>query len=205
MRPSKRLALLLTVFLANLPCAQAESKPENIQLPPGRIFQKGFSFMPLNEKGWQITERGPYQMMLDKPGSNPDEAVIIQALIVKLPPFKSSQELLQQVREVQINDIDLTRVDLLQYDLSPYVKKGRNCVRSHIAAEDHAQFERSDKSDKKMIAEVVSLTCAHPKNKHFGINLSYAQRYYRGKKDPVFMEKATKIIDSIKFTGISGI
>lgn len=205
MKFPKRLAMLLLLPLVNSSYAQIGPRPEDIPVPPGRIFQKGFSFMPLNEKGWQITERGPYQLMLDKAGSKPDEAFVIQALVVKLPPFKSSEEFVQQVKEVQVNDIDLTRVALLKYDLGPYMKKGKNCVRSHIAAEDHGGFERSDKSGRKMIAEVVSLTCVHPRNKHFGINVTYAHRYYMGQKDPVFLEKAMKVIDSVKFTGVSGI
>lgn len=208
MKSSKRLAMLTLLALVSPAYAQMAPGPQDmqdIQVPPGRLFQKGFSLMPLNEKGWQINQRNPYQLMLDKPGGNPDEALMIQALVIKLPPFKSNEELVQQVKEVQVNDINLTRVSLLKYDLRPYVKKGRNCVRSHIAAEDRGAFEKSDKSGKKVMAEVVSLICAHPKNKQIGINVTYAQRYYMGQKDPVFLEKAEKLIDSIKFTGISGI
>lgn len=202
----KRLALPLLLILANPAHAQLAPEPQDIQVPPGRLFQKGFSLMPPNEKGWQINQRSPYQLMLDKPGSGPDETLMIQALVVRLPPFKSSEEFVQQVKEVQVNDINLTRVSLMKYDLRPYVKKGRNCVRSHIAAEDRGAFERPDNHGKKLMAEVVSLICAHPGNRQIGINVTYAHRYYAGgKDDPVFLEKADKLIDSVKFTGISGI
>jgi hypothetical protein len=36
--------------------------------------------------------------------------------------------------------------------------------------------------------------------------VTYAHRYYMGQKeDPAFLEKADKLIDSVKFTGASGI
>lgn len=206
MQSFKRLALPLLLALANPAHAQPAPEPQDIQVPPGRLFQKGFSLMPPNEKGWQINQRSPYQLMLDKPGGGPDETLMIQALVIRLPPFKSNEEFVQQVKEVQVNDINLTRVSLMKYDLRPYAKKGRNCVRSHIAAEDRGAFERSDNSGKKLMAEVVSLICAHPRNSQIGINVTYAHRYYAGRKeDPVFLEKADRLIDSVKFTGISGI
>lgn len=206
MKSFKHLAMLPLLALVNPLYAQITPESQDIQVPPGRLFQKGFSLMPLNEKGWQINQRSPYQLMLDKPGSGPDETLMIQALIVRLQPFKSNEEFVQQVKEVQVSDINLTRVSLTKYDLRPYVKKGRNCVRSHIAAEDRGAFEKIDNSGRKVMAEVVSLICAHPKNKQIGINVTYAHRYYMGQKeDPAFLEKADKLIDSVKFTGASGI
>lgn len=199
-------SLLLLTFTSSA-YAQMEQESQDVQVPPGRLFQKGFSLTPLNEKGWKITQRNPYQLMLNKPGKNPDEEFVIQALIMKLPPFKSSEALVQQVKHVQVNGINLTRVALLEYGLNRYMKTGKNCVRSHISAEEPAATRISLSSGKaeKIIAEAVSLTCAHPKNKQVGINVTYAYRHYPGKKDPAFQEKAAKLIDSLKFTGVSGI
>ena len=66
------LAPLLLLALMN-PALRANGcrNSQDIQVPPGRLFQKGFSLTPLNEKGWKITERNPYQLTLDKPGGNP--------------------------------------------------------------------------------------------------------------------------------------
>ena len=134
MNAFKHLAVLLA--LVNPAYAQMATKLQDIQVPPGRLFQKGYSLTPLNEKGWKIAERNPYQLTLDKPGGNPAEALMIQALIIRLPPFKSNEEFIQQVKDVQVNNISLMRVSLLKYDLRPYAKKGRHCVRSHVAAEE---------------------------------------------------------------------
>ena len=207
MNAFKHLAVLLT--LVNPAYAQMATELQDIQVPPGRLFQKGYSLTPLNEKGWKIAERNPYQLTLDKPGGNPAEALMIQALIIRLPPFKSNEEFIQQVKDVQVNNISLMRVSLLKYDLRPYAKKGRHCVRSHVAAEERGAFEKSGNSGtpgKRVMTELVSLICAHPKNKQIGVNVTYAHRYYAGQKeDPVFLEKAEKLIDSVKFTGASGI
>lgn len=197
-------SLLLLTFISSA-YAQMEPESQDVQVPPGRLFQKGFSLTPLNEKGWKITQRNPYQLMLDKPGKNSDEEFVIQALVMKLPPFKSSEDFVQQVKEFQVNGINLTRVALLGYGLNRYVKTGKNCVRSHISAEQPTASGRLSGKSEKMITEAISLTCAHPKNKQVGINVTYAYRYYPGKKDPVFLDKAEKLIASLKFTGVSGI
>lgn len=205
MKSTLPLASLLLLTFASSVYAKMEPESQDVQVPPGRLFQKGFSLTPLNEKGWKISQRNPYQLILDKPGQNPDEEFVIQALIMKLPPFKSSEDFVQRVKEVQVNNINLTRVALLKYGLNRYMKTGKNCVRSHISAEESAASGKSSGKTEKMIAEAVSLTCAHPKNKQVGINVTYAYRHYPGKKDPVFLEKAEKLIDSLKFTGVSGI
>jgi hypothetical protein len=199
------LASLLLLTFASSAYAQMEPESQDLQIPPGRLFQKGFSLTPLDEKGWKITQRNPYQLILSKPGKNPDEEFVIQALVMKLPLFKSSEAFVQQVKEVQVNGINLTRVALLEYGLNRHIKTGKNCVRSHISAEAPAASGRSSGKTEKMISEAVSLTCAHPKKKQVGINVTYAYRYYPGKKDPAFLEKAEKLIASLKFTGVSGI
>lgn len=207
MNAFKQLAILLV--LVNPAYAQMATELQDIQVPPGRLFQKGYSLTPLNEKGWKIAQRNPYQLTLDKSGSDRVEALMIQALIIRLPPFRSNEEFIQQVKEVQVNNINLMRVSLLKYDLRPHLKKGRNCVRSHVAAEERGAFEKSGnsvRSGKRVMTELVSLICAHPKNQQIGVNVTYAHRYYAGQKaDPVFLEKAEKLIDSVKFTGASGI
>lgn len=101
MKLTMPLASLLLLTFTSSAYAQMEPESQDVQVPPGRLFQKGFSLTPLDEKGWKITQRNPYQLMLNKPGKNPDEEFVIQALIMKLPPFKSSKAFVQQVKHVK--------------------------------------------------------------------------------------------------------
>lgn len=199
------LALLLLLTIASSAYAEVELDSQVVQVPPGRLFQKGFSLTPPNEKGWKITQRTPYQMMLDKSGKNPDEGFVIQAQIMKLPPFKSDEDFVQQVNEVQVNSINFSRLELLKYGLNRHKKTGKNCVRTRISAERPVASGKSSGKMEKIITEAVSLTCAHPKNKQVGINVTYTYRHYAGKNDPAFLENAGKLIDSLKFTGVSSI
>jgi hypothetical protein len=56
---------------------------QEVQVPPERISQKSYSLMPLNEKGWLIAGRNPYQLALVKRGESTDETLAIQATLIK--------------------------------------------------------------------------------------------------------------------------
>ena len=197
MRLSRQLGILWSVLLLTS-CASLQE----IQVPPERFVQKGFSFMPLNEKGWLIGGRNPHRAVLGKQGDNPDETLAIEADVLGgFPVLKSNEELLHLVKETEAKNTDPSRFKVLKYEVSPYMDKGRNCARSHMAAEDHAAVKRSGKSG-RMILEALALICIHPKDKNVGISVKYSQRYYPDQRDPKFLEKATSVLNSIEFTDL---
>src|SRR2546429_466489 len=77
---------------------------QEVRVPPERIYQKGYSFVPLNEKGWLIAGRNPYQVAIGKSGGGPDETLAIQTALIKLPAFTTSEEFVHLVREGQEKD-----------------------------------------------------------------------------------------------------
>src|SRR2546426_12068034 len=74
---------------------------QEVRVPPERIYQKGYSFLPLNEKGWLIAGRNPYQVAIGKSGEGPDETLAIQTALIKLPAFTTNEEFVRLVREGQ--------------------------------------------------------------------------------------------------------
>jgi len=64
--------------------------------------------------------------------------------------------------------------------------------------EDNAAVKRTS-TPGIMILEVMSMTCAHPKNTSLGVAVVYSHRYYPGQADPSFGEKAAQILSSVEF------
>ena len=172
-----------------------------VPIPSERIFQKGYSLVPLNEKGWVITRRDPYGLILGKNPDNPDETFVILANHTKLPAFKSNEDLVGLVKQEYAKNIDPSRLKIVIHEVTAYIEKGPNCARTHVVAEDHAALKRSGKRG-LMILEELWLTCAHPKDNNIGVFVTYSHRYDRDQRDPKFLDKATMVLSSVEFTDL---
>lgn len=171
-------------------------------MPPERISQQGYSLMPLNEPGWFIGGRNSYQLALLKRGEEPDGTVVIQATLMPLPAFNTAEELAQLVREHQAHHTDLQyrqRFTIVTHEVTAYTHQGIGCVKSHLVTEDHAAVKRSA-TPGDMLLEALTLTCPHPSNRQAGVNVMYSQRSYPAQRDPAFLEKAARVLDSIELT-----
>ena len=174
---------------------------QEVQVPPERISQKGYSLVPLNEKGWLIAARNPYQLTIGKYGESRDETLAIQATLIKLQPFTTSEEFVRLVKEGQAKDATPGRFKMIKHEVIAYTAKGPNCVKTHMVTEDHAAVKRSEKIG-YMVLEGLILTCAHPKNQSIGVNVTYSQRYYPEQKDSGFLEKALSVLNSVEFSDL---
>jgi len=179
-------------------CAPTRAKYQEIQLPPERIIQNGYSLMPPNEKGWFVAGRDQYRLALVKGGDGPDETYAIQTTLVKLPIFTSTDDLTRFVKEGQTKDTDPQRFKVMLHDTALHQQKGVDCVKSHFMVEDVAAVKRTTRTG-GMILEALSLTCPHPINKTIGVHVTYSHRYYPEQKDAAFEQKAMDIFGSIEF------
>ncbi|ABQ25640.1 hypothetical protein [Geotalea uraniireducens] len=175
-------------------CASLQPHLPEVQIPPERISQKGYSLVPLNEKGWLIAGRNAYQLALVKRGENPDETFAIQAIPFRLPTFKTHEEFVRLIEEGQSKDTDPQRFNIVKQEVTGYLMKGTDCVKSHMITEDLAAVKISGKSG-NMLLEALTLTCAHPKDNSVGISVIYSQRYYPGQRDTAFVEKAMSVLN----------
>lgn len=189
-----QLAGVLSISLSVASCASFQS----ISIPPERIVQTGYSLVPLNEKGWRFGPRNPVHLVLGKVSDNPDESLVINSTIVKIRPYKTKDEFVQLVRESQADDTD-ERFENKQFEVTGYDEKGTDCAKSYAISEDKTASRRSGNTG-TMIIELLSLTCAHPKNKRYAVYVGYSHRYYPGHKDDAFAEKAWIVMNSLEFT-----
>lgn len=189
----------LCAALLGTSCASITPRFLEVHIPPERISQQGYSLVPLNETGWLIGARNSYQLALLKRGEDPEGTLAIQATLVELPAFKTDEELARLVKERQAQDTDPQRFTTMTHEVTAYSQKGTTCVKSHLVTEDHAAVKRSA-TPGDMVLEALTLTCPHPNDQHVGVNVTYSQRYYPEQRDPAFLEKATRVLESIEFT-----
>lgn len=190
---------LLLVVLLTAACAP---RFQEVRLPPERMNQTGYSFVPLNEKGWFIGGRNAYQLAMGKAGDATYETFAIQAVLVKMSPFTTSEDFLRLVHEGQIQDTDPRRFKMIKHDNVLYPEKGPYCVRSHALMEDSeaAPLKRTGNA-KYMVMEMLALTCAHPKDKRIAVSVNYShRRFYPEQSDPQFLEKGARLLSSVEFT-----
>jgi hypothetical protein len=200
MKLLQRFGMLCTALVITS-CASMRPQLPEVQIPPERILQKGYSLVPLNEKGWLIAGRNAYQLALVRRGENPDETFAIQAIPFRLSAFKTNEEFVRLIKEGQVKDTDSQRFKLVKHEVTSYPMNETNCVKSYMVTEDRAAVKRSGKSG-DMVLEALTLTCAHPKDKNVGVSIIYSQRYYPGQRDSAFFEKATSVLKSVEFTDL---
>ncbi len=197
MKLSRQFAMLASVLILSS-CASMQE----VQVPPERFVLKGFSFIPLNEKGWLIRGRNPHQVVLFKLGANPDESIgIVARKYVEESPLRSSEEIVRLLEKVEKQDSNLERFKALKQEIIPHREKGSNCARSHITSEDHAPVRRTTRTE-HMIIDTVSLACAHPKDNRTIVYVGFSQRAYPGQGDPHLLEKAQQIFGSLEFSDL---
>ena len=197
-----RSIAILTAVLMTVSCAATRPRGEEVQLPPKRLWQLGYSLMPLDEEGWVINKRQSSVVVLGKYGKNPDQTFSISAVLSRLPPFKTTEEFVRLVKEGQVQDTDPKRFTTIKYEITSYPRNGAECAKSHLVAVDHAAAKRSGKPG-DMNFEILGLVCAHPEDKTIAVNVLCSQRSYAGDEDPKFLEKATTVLDSVELTNPS--
>ena len=200
----KHLALLSLVIL----CTSCASAVQEVPLPPKPFVLKGFSLVPPDEKGWYVdTKPSPDRLLLVKRNHDKDpyENYAIEAYALNVSIFKSNELFLQAVKEGKAIISD-PRYKILKHDRNPYMQRGQYCALSHVVAEDHGRVPSFGFGIHRrlghMIFEEIGLTCRHPQKNNVALDLAFSLRYYPGEREPLFSERAMKVVDSVKFTDL---
>lgn len=197
--PNHLVVCLLLLSLVG--CASSPQQLQELPVQPQKFYQPGYSILPLNEKGWLVGPRNPYQLALGKRGDHADETFAIQGIASKLPAFVSTDDFVRIVKEGQTADTASPRFRILEHNVVSDSSRHAQCARSHLIAEDNSAVKRTSTSG-SMVLEAATLTCAHPGNKILGITIIYSHRYYPGQADTAFMQKADQVFNSIEFTAL---
>lgn len=166
--------------------------------PPDRIHQKGYSFIPPRGEEWATGIPNPDQVVLSRRGKTADETVAIQGVLVTLPLFANTEELVIFVKDGQTKGTDLERFKMIKHAVSAQSQKGTACARSYALTEEIAPGNRSEEAG-HLFFETATITCAHPRNPRIGVNVAYSHRSYPEHRDTRFVENASGVLESIEF------
>lgn len=190
---------LLGTGLIALAAGSCAPMVRELPSPPQRVYQNTYSFMPPAEPGWKVLVRGAHHLAFGRAGSNPDETYGIQGRVFgKLPAFSSSAEFVEIIRKGLAEQAADPRYKVLKHEVGAGSLPGATCARSHFVAEDHGAVKR-DAAPGVMVLEVMTLSCAHPKNRDFAVTLVYSHRRYPQQADAAFAEQAQRVLSTLEF------
>ncbi len=195
-----KIQIVLPVLLVALVVAACASKSDK----PQRFELRGFSIttpaVVKDERPWSVAKRTPDLLVLGKPGEYESEVFIVQAAVIRLPALVSPDALLQHVKATQQRELDPKRFRILKHELSMQPVDGESCALSHVEAVDRA-ISGTTGPTANMMLETLTLTCAHPKDRNTGINVTYSHQYFPEDKDPRFIERGSAILGGLRIDG----
>ena len=186
-------------LLALAGCHTTKPPLQDLPVPPQRIFQNSYSFMPPAEFGWHVLLRRGQDLALARRGSNPDETYAIQGRVFPgLPAYASEAEFVERIRKALTEQALDPRYTLIKHEVGAEPSKQTKCAKSHFVAEDRSAVRQTGLPG-AMILEVRTLNCAHPKRPDIVVSLMFSHRYDPGRADPKFADKAAAVLSSLEF------
>jgi len=195
-----KLPIALTYILVALllaACASKSDKPQRFEL---RGFSVTTPAVVEGERPWSVGKQTPDLLVLGQPGEYESEIFIVQAAVIRLPALASPDALMQHVKAMQQRELDPKRFRILKHELSLQSVDAESCALSHVEAADRATPGTTGPAANMML-ETLTLTCAHPKDRSTGINVTYSHQYFPEDKDPRFMERGNAILQGLRLDG----
>ena len=185
------------VALVLAACALKSDKPQRFEL---RGFSVTTPAVVEGERPWSVGKQTPDLLVLGQPGEYESEIFIVQAAVIRLPALASPDALMQHVKATQQGELDPKRFRILKHELSLQPVDAESCALSHVEAADRAMASTTGPTANMML-ETLTLTCAHPKDRSTGINVTYSHQYFPEDKDPRFMERGNAILQGLRLDG----
>ena len=195
-----KLPIALTSILAALllaACASKSDKPQRFEL---RGFSVTTPAVVKGERPWSVGKQTPDLLVLGQPGDYESEIFIVQAAVIRLPALASPDALMQHVKATQQRELDPKRFRIITHEVSLQQVDAESCALSHVEAADRATPGTTGQTANMML-ETLRLTCAHPKDRNTGINLTYSHQYFPEDRDPQFIERGSAILQGLRLDG----
>ena len=171
------------IACSSTPKPMAQAAPNSSAM--GSI-QKGFSLSFPTQNEWAVVKNDPYKMVMTKQGLAKDERYTIQALVVKLPKFKSDEDFMKFITNRMEQSQKQSGVKVIEQHAEFVEGQDNKCVQYN------SKEEYPGKS-KSMVLEVVNFTCRHTDKENAGVYLAYSKKYPEGSDDKNFSLNAQGI------------
>ena len=193
--PIALTSILVALLLAA--CALKSDKPQRFEL---RGFSVTTPAVVKGDRPWSVGKQTPDLLVLGQPGDYESEIFIVQAAVIRLPALASPDALMQHVKATQKRELDPKRFRIITHELSLQQVDAESCALSHVEAADRATPGTTGQTANMML-ETLTLTCAHPKDRNTGINLTYSHQYFPEDRDPRFIERGSAILQGLRLDG----
>ena len=193
--PIALTSILVALLLAA--CASTSDKPQRFEL---RGFSVTTPAVVKGDRPWSVGKQTPDLLVLGQPGDYESEIFIVQAAVIRLPALASPDALMQHVKATQQRELDPKRFRILKHELSLQQVDAEPCALAHVEAADRATPGTTGQTANMML-ETLTLTCAHPRDRNTGINLTYSHQYFPEDRDPQFIERGSAILQGLRLDG----
>jgi hypothetical protein len=193
--PIALTSILVALLLAA--CALKSDKPQRFEL---RGFSVTTPAVVKGDRPWSVGKQTPDLLVLGQPGDYESEIFIVQAAVIRLPALASPDALMQHVKATQKRELDPKRFRIITHEVSLQQVDAESCALSHVEAADRATPGTTGQTANMML-ETLRLTCAHPKDRNTGINLTYSHQYFPEDRDPQFIERGSAILQGLRLDG----
>ena len=193
--PIALTSILVALLLAA--CATISGMPQRFEL---RGFSVTTPAVVKGDRPWSVGKQTPDLLVLGQPGDYESEIFIVQAAVIRLPALASPDALMQHVKATQQRELDPKRFRIITHEVSLQQVDAESCALSHVEAADRATPGTTGQTANMML-ETLRLTCAHPKDRNTGINLTYSHQYFPEDKDPRFIERGNAILQGLRLDG----
>lgn len=167
---------------------------------PPRIMMQGFSIAAPKEKEpvWIVAKQGPDLTVIGKPGRFSGETFTMQATIVRLQAFDSTDALVRYVESTERKEIDPKHYRLFKLEVVPQKVQSQGCALSRVEVAERMATQGTG-SPVNMMVETLTLICPHPKDPTRAISMAYSHRYFPEDADPQFSQDAALLMQTLAF------
>ncbi len=154
--------------------------------PEPMLSLKGFSLSLPDQEEWTIVKNTPYKVIMTKQGLAGDERYTIQALVVKLPNFKSDEDFMNFISKRMKKSQKKSKVKVLEQNVQLVDGQDSKCVQ-------YNSKEQYQGKSKPIMLEIANFTCRHINKENAGVYLAYSKKYPQGNDDNNFGANAAEL------------
>ena len=167
---------------------------------PPRIMMQGFSLAVPEGRDplWIAAKKGPDLTVIGKAGRYLGESYTMQATIIKLQAFDSTDALVRHLESVQRKEIDPKRYRLNKLEVVPQKIHDHDCALSRVEAAERTTSEGTG-SPVNIMVETLTLVCPHPQEPTRAISMAYTHRHFPEDVDPQFAQDGAVLMQTLAF------
>lgn len=178
--------IILTAAATLIACSSTQEKQEPTLIQEDSrptLIQKGFSLLLPDQEEWTVVKNNHYKVIMTKLGSVNGERYTIQALVVKLPNFKSDEDFMRYISNRMEKSQKGSQVEVLEQNVQLVDGQDGKCVQYN------SKEQYSGKS-KPALLEIANYTCRHTSKENAGVYIAYSKKYTKGNADKNFRTTA---------------